>query len=252
MAIVDKGHGSPIVLVPSLQGRWEYLSPAVDALARSHRVITFSLRDERDGLDGLVDQIGAALDDRGLARAAICGVSFGGRVALRFAAQRPERTSALVLVSTPGPGWHLKPSHQWCARHPLLAAPACFSVMAARIRSELAVAIPDRQQRRDFVMRQSRLLGRAPLSPARMAARALLIDGADIAAECAAVSAPTLIVAGETAIDHVVPADGASNFARLIAGSHTVTLEHTGHLGCITRPTEFAELVRSFLECSFK
>ncbi|MSO49750.1 MAG: hypothetical protein EXQ49_07580 [Acidobacteria bacterium] len=84
-----------------------------------------------------------ALDERGLARAAICGVSFGGRVALRFAARRPERTEALVLVSAPGPGWHLKPSHRWGARHPLLAAPAFFAVMGVRLWSELAVAMGD-------------------------------------------------------------------------------------------------------------
>jgi len=234
-------------LVPSLQGRWEYLEPAVDALAASHRVLTFSLRDEQDGLDGLVAQVEAALDDRGITRAAICGVSFGGRVALRFAAQRPERTEALVLVSVPGPGWHLKPSHQWAARHPLLAAPAFFPVMAARLGSELAVAIPDKRLRRDFVIRQARRLWRAPLSPTRMAARAALIDGLDIAAECAAVSAPTLIVTGESQLDHVVPAGGAAGFARLIPGSRTLTLEQTGHLGCITRPEAFADLVRTFL-----
>lgn len=247
VTIVDRGHGNPIVLVPSLQGRWEYLEPAVDALTRSHRVITFSLRDEQGGLDGLVAQVEAALDDREITRATICGVSFGGRIALRFAARRPERTEALVLVSAPGPGWHLRPSHRWAARHPRLAAPAFFSIMGARLWSELAVAIPDRRQRRDFVMRQGRQLWRAPLSPTRMAARAALIDGLDIADECAAVSAPTLIISGEAHLDHVVPAGGAADFARLIPGSRSVTLAHTGHLGCITRPQAFAEIVDAFL-----
>jgi hypothetical protein len=41
MQIVDRGHGVPIVLVPGIQGRWEYLGRTVDALAQAFRVITF-------------------------------------------------------------------------------------------------------------------------------------------------------------------------------------------------------------------
>ena len=33
--IVDKGHGTPIVLIPGVQGRWEWMRPTVDALATS-------------------------------------------------------------------------------------------------------------------------------------------------------------------------------------------------------------------------
>src|SRR5258707_59240 len=120
MRIIDKGQGPPLVLVPGLQGRWEYFRPTVEALARSHRVLTFSLCDEpgwqapaasASGLDRFVAQVDAALDDRGVTRAVICGVSFGGVVALRFAARHPDRVSALIVASTPGPGWHLKESH---------------------------------------------------------------------------------------------------------------------------------------------
>ena len=34
------------MLIPGIQGRWEYIGPAVDALASSFRVITFALCDE--------------------------------------------------------------------------------------------------------------------------------------------------------------------------------------------------------------
>ena len=33
MDIIDRGSGPPLVLIPGLQGRWEYLRPAVDALS---------------------------------------------------------------------------------------------------------------------------------------------------------------------------------------------------------------------------
>ena len=127
MKIVDKGSGAPLVLVPPLQGRWEYMSGTVDALAGSFRVITFSLCGERGsglrfdrarGLANFESQVVQALDDRGIDRAVICGVSFGGIVALRVAAAHPQRTAALVLASTPGPRFRLRPRHLMYARMP--------------------------------------------------------------------------------------------------------------------------------------
>jgi pimeloyl-ACP methyl ester carboxylesterase len=231
------------------------MAPAVDALARSHRVVTFSLSDGRRagqesgrcGIDIMVDQLEGVLDDRGLARATICGVSMGGRVALRFAARRPERTAALVLVSVPGPSWHLRPSHRLYSRLPWLFAPLFFAGMPGRLREEIAVAIPGRRDRLAFVRRQLLTALRAPVSPARLAAHARLIEGMNSEADCALVSAPTLIMSGEASLDHVVPAEGTCDFARLIAGARAMTLVQTGHLGCITRPTAFADALRQFL-----
>src|SRR5665213_2822694 len=121
MNVVDRGTGPVLVLVPGIQGRWEYLRPAVDALASSFRVLTFPLCGERAsgrrldpsrGFDDYADQIQRVLDDRVIDRAAICGVSFGGLAALRFAATRPERTAALILASTPGPLFRLRARHE--------------------------------------------------------------------------------------------------------------------------------------------
>src|SRR5437763_1441318 len=109
---VERGSGAPLVFVPPLQGRWEYMNDTVDALASRMRVVTFSLCGERGsgmrfdrtrGLANYVDQTIGALDDRRIDRAVVCGVSFGGVVALHVAAEHPDRVGALVLASTPGP-----------------------------------------------------------------------------------------------------------------------------------------------------
>jgi len=80
----------PLVLVPGVQGRWEYMRRTVDALSAHFRVVTFSLRG--NSIDEYADQIAGALDERQIDRAIVCGVSFGGRVALRFAATARART----------------------------------------------------------------------------------------------------------------------------------------------------------------
>jgi pimeloyl-ACP methyl ester carboxylesterase len=40
---IDIGSGPPLVLIPGLQGRWEWMRPTVDALAAEFRVISYTL-----------------------------------------------------------------------------------------------------------------------------------------------------------------------------------------------------------------
>jgi pimeloyl-ACP methyl ester carboxylesterase len=232
------------------------MSRTVDALAAAHRTIVYSLAGEpgtqangtsSPTLDDLARQLAGVLDERGVSRAVVCGVSFGGLVALHFAAQYPERTRALVLASVPGPGWHLRPSHRAYVRSPWLAAPLFFAGMPARLRREIYTALPERRQRRSFLLGLLPLVFRAPVSPARMAGRARLIDGIDNLVDCRRVSAPTLVVTGEPELDHVVPVDGSASYAALIPTAKAVTLDATGHLGPVTRPDRFASVVTSFL-----
>src|SRR5262245_24122277 len=126
------GTGPPLVLIPGIQGRWEYLQPAIDALSKFFRVISFPLAGEREsgatfdqslGLDNYTRQLAGILDRRGLDAATICGISFGGLAAIRFAASHPERTAALVLVSTPGPDLNLARRHRVYIRAPWLFGP---------------------------------------------------------------------------------------------------------------------------------
>jgi pimeloyl-ACP methyl ester carboxylesterase len=256
MTIIDRGSGPALVLVPGIQGRWEYLRPAVDALASSFRVLTFPLIGERAsgarfdrtrGFDEYADQIQRVLDDRHADRAAICGVSFGGLAALRFAATRPDRTSALILASTPGPFFHLRKRHLLYARVPWLFGPLFLAESPARLRREIAVALPNHGDRSRFLRWQLMTLLRAPLSMTRMAERARLLASNGAAADCSRVTSPTLIVTGEPRLDYVVPVEGTSHYVECIAGARAITLAHTGHLGTITRPKAFADLVAQFV-----
>ena len=65
----------PVVLMPGIQGRWEWMAPAVDALAERCRVITFSLCDEPTsgfafdparGIENYLAQVDEAFDRAGL------------------------------------------------------------------------------------------------------------------------------------------------------------------------------------------
>jgi pimeloyl-ACP methyl ester carboxylesterase len=247
--IIDRGDGPALVLIPGIQGRWEYMRPAVDALSRVFRVITFSLKS--DGLDAHAREVDAALTHAGADRAVICGVSFGGVVAARFAAAHPERTGALVLVSTPGPDWRPLRRHRAYARVPWLLGPLFLIESPWRMRAELEAALPDGRARRAFKASVLRTFLSAPVSLGRMAARARIIDDTeerDLRSDCARITAPTLIVTGEPALDHVVPVESSLEFARLIRGARAEVIAGTGHLGSVTRPDAFVALVRRFVE----
>jgi 3-oxoadipate enol-lactonase len=244
--IVDRGSGPPLVLIPGLQGRWEYLRPAVDALSASFRVLTFSLGSE--DLDGYAREVAAVMTVAGIERATICGVSFGGLIAVRFAAQNPARCDALVLASTPRPALRLRTRHQVYVRAPWIFGPLFLAETPWRLRPEIRAAIPDARARRQFSLRALQTVMSAPVSLSAMAARARMISTEDVGPECARITAPTLVVTGERDLDHVVPVEGSCEYLRLIPNSRAVVLERTGHLGSITRPDAFAAIVRTFTE----
>jgi pimeloyl-ACP methyl ester carboxylesterase len=81
-----------------------------------------------------------------------------------------------------------------------------------------------------------------------MAARARVIATTNLEADCASIHAPTMILTGERHLDHVVPVEGSAVYQRLIPHARAAVLPQTGHLGSITRPHEFAAIVRNFVE----
>jgi 3-oxoadipate enol-lactonase len=244
--LIDRGSGPPLVLIPGLQGRWEYLRPAVEALSQSFRVLTFSLG--AADLDGYADNVADLMMTARVERATICGVSFGGLIAVRFAARYPARCEALILASTPQPLLRLRPRHQFYLRAPWIFGPIFLAETPFRLRPEIRAAIPDAKERRRFSLRSLRTALGAPVSLSRIAGRARMITREDVTADCARIAAPTLVLTGEAHLDHVVPVDGSSEYLRLIPNARAAVLERTGHLGSITRPDAFAATVRTFTE----
>jgi len=237
-----------LVLVPGIQGRWEYMQPTVEALSKRFDVGTFSLRADARSLDDYVGQITDDLERHRVEGAVICGISFGGLVALRFAATHASRARALVLASTPAPDVTLRPRHRLYVRMPSIFGPLFLIETPWRLRAEIAAAFPHRRDRVAFRRQALRIFRSAPISFSQMAARALLMTSENLEADCANVTAPTLVVTGERELDHVVPVDGSNAYTRLIHGARGAVIERTGHLGVITRPDAFANLVCGFVD----
>ena len=253
--IVDKGGGTPIVLVPGLQGRWEWMRPTVDALARHHRVITFSLCDERTSpfpcdpgkaFENYVEQVDLALDRAGLDQAVIAGVSYGGLIATEFAARRPQRVSALVLASALHRTWHPNGLQRQFLKAPRLMSPVFVATAPQRMRPELVATFPRFLARLKFQTRFGLSVMFALASPVKMARR---IDWATQHqfADCGCIEAPALIVTGEPGLDRVVPVDVTRRYLDELRSAQHVILRRTGHNGLVTRPDEFADVLGRFV-----
>jgi pimeloyl-ACP methyl ester carboxylesterase len=260
MRIVDLGSGPPLVVVPGIQGRWEWMKPAIDALARRCRVITFSLADEPScrtafdagsGFSCYVDQVAGAMDQAGLREATICGVSYGGLIAAAFAARYPERTSAVVLVSAIPPTWTPDERIDFYLRAPRLLTPL-FMIGALRMYPEIAAATPGALSGLVAAMRHGRNVLTHMFSPGRMARRVTLLRGLSLEDELGRLHMRTLVVTGEAGLDRVVPVARTAEYLRLWPHAQHVVLPRTGHLGLITRPTDFADIVTTFLSSASK
>jgi 3-oxoadipate enol-lactonase len=253
--LFDHGKGPAVVVVPGLQGRWEWSKPALCQLATSCRAISYSLcgdlgsraRLERGlGLENYVRQLDRVLDRTGLQRAVVCGVSFGGYVALRYAAQHPDRVAGLILASAPGPGW--RPNAQqanWISR-PWLSAPAFVATSPLRLWPEVSATFPQLGARLTFLARQGFRCIASPMIPSVMAARVHCVADVDFEADCRRIVAPTLVVTGEESLDRVVPVSSTRLYTRLIPRAEYRMLARTGHMGSLTQPENFAAIVSEF------
>jgi pimeloyl-ACP methyl ester carboxylesterase len=83
--------------------------------------------------------------------------------------------------------------------------------------------------------------------PSLMAERIRLAQQTDFAPDCSRIRVPTLILTGEEPLDRVVPVSSTRLFSTLIAGAESGVLERTGHLGSMTQPLRFAEVVGKFV-----
>jgi pimeloyl-ACP methyl ester carboxylesterase len=254
MNIVDRGSGVPIVVIPGIQGRWEWMKPGIDALAHNARVITFSLADEPSsgahfdeaaGFWNYVEQVRNALDATRVATAAVCGVSYGGLIAGAFAARYPARVSSLIRASALPPSWRPDARVTFYLRAPWLLSPL-FCVGAVRLYREIAASRDTFWSGVTAAYSAGVNALRHIFHPSRMARRVHLLESVGIASELACVKVPTLLVTGEESLERVVPPRMTREYLTIWPDARVETLARTGHLGIITRPREFATLVSSF------
>lgn len=155
------------------------------------------------------DEVIAALEETG--PAVLLGHSFGGRVAVRVAAKRPELVRGLVLTGVPL--LRLRPAPK---------PPLRFRVVRALARRGILPASVLERMRERF--------GSPDYRAARGVMRDVLVTvlHEDYRDDLARIAAPARFVWG--AADDQAPADAGRAAAELVAGARFRTVEGAGHL----------------------
>jgi pimeloyl-ACP methyl ester carboxylesterase len=257
----DKGQGPPVVVIQGLHGRWEWTRVALEALARRCRVLSYSLAgdfgsgyryDATLGFANYMKQLADIMSAARLERAALVGISFGGFVATHFAASHGAQTSSLVLASAPGPGWTPNARQARWLSKPWLSSPVFVASSPFRLWPEVRAALGGVGPSLAFLARQGCRAAVAPAIPSLMSARIRDTSGVDVAADCARITVPTLVITGEERLDRVVPVETTKRYASMIRGARYELMTGTGHLGVLTQPDRFATLVSDFVHANYR
>jgi pimeloyl-ACP methyl ester carboxylesterase len=225
------GRGPAILFVHGWLGSWRYWVPSMQALSPRYRAYALDLwgfgdsgkRPERYALEAQTALLPRFMDQLGIARAAVVGHALGAAVALRFAAERPEMVTRLMLVSAP------------------VVGPA----ISARLGSQGAPALLDWLLGRDPAVEQLGVEAGKSDPPAReVSLRALM--AADLRPHMAQVRAPCLLVHGERDPAIAPPTDGL--FPETEAAFHRILLEESRHFPMLEEAAKFNRLLADFLE----
>ncbi len=188
-------------------------------------------------LDGLMERLGVAQAD-------VVGSSMGGRIAWRFAAERPARVRRLVLMAPDGfasAGF----TYDRPAGVPLLMRALPYTLPMPLLRGGVAPAYADAASLTESALERYRDMMIAPGVRAaildRMATHVLVPPEPFLRG----IAAPVLLLWGES--DRMVPAAHAADYARELRDSRTVVLPGLGHVPMEEDPPRALAPVQAFL-----
>jgi 3-oxoadipate enol-lactonase len=249
------GEGPELVLLHEGVCDSRMWDPQWEAFTRSHRVLRFDFRGYgrtplSPGSYSAAKDVIELLDEHGFERAALVGVSLGGRVALEVALAQPERVSALVLVGSglPGHDWSDEMKATWEEEEAAFNAGDLDRAVEVTLRTW--VDGPRRKPedvdpavRAKVAEMQKRAL-ELYAEVGDDAEEELLV--ADVADRLGEIRARTLVAVGAEDVPDILAI--ADKLAGEIPGARRATIEDTAHVPSLERPHEFERLVLGFVE----
>jgi 3-oxoadipate enol-lactonase len=188
----------------------------------------------------MATDIAALLDARGIAgQVALAGVAVGGAIALQFAAQYPERTSA-VIVGSPATGIAAARRPAAFERLAKIEAEGMSSVVEDAMLNGYAPEL--RGDGKRFEQFRARWLGNDPSSYATIWR---MLANAEMQEVLGKIKCPALAIGGS--LDRVWPPAIAEEVATTISGARYVEVR-TGHYMAVQTPDLVANCIDEFLK----
>jgi len=247
------GEGEPLLLIPGLGGTcrvWDAIAPELAAqfslILVDNRGIGRSVaRHKPRTLADYGADLVELLDELQLDRAHVLGLSLGGIIAQRFAADHPSRVDRLVLVSC---------AHRFTAYlrgmasllgHSLRRFPRRVFVQTMELLGTAPLYLDANEQEIESLVGQR---CREDLHARAMAVQLRCLLRSEVDPDEFRISAPTLVVAGEH--DALIPNCYARLMAERIPGSRFVLVPGAGHNPMVEVPQAVLPQIAQFLHGS--
>jgi pimeloyl-[acyl-carrier protein] methyl ester esterase len=245
------GEGAPLLLIHGWGMHGGIWGDAVSQLARHFRVHCVDLPGHGASimhpspytLDAVVEALSARFDEP----LAVCGWSFGGQVALRWARLAPQQVQRLVLVaSTPcfveREDWvfgmeqaNLRQFAEDLERNPAVA-----------LRRFLALQVHGSEWERELLAGlRSRLFSRGEPDVNALRGGLEILGDADLRAELPTIRQPVLAIAGER--DRLVPPEASFYLAQTLPDARVEEIAGAAHVPFLSHPEFFVRRVTDFL-----
>ncbi len=244
------GSGRPLLLLNGIMmscGSWkEFIEP----LSAQNTLILLDMLDQGKsdrmscGYDHSVQLrlVHALLDELGLEKVCIAGISYGSEVGLEYALDHPERVERLMLFNATaatgpwlgdiGKAWNLASDDgekYYYTAIPVIYSPRFYREHNDWMENRKKTLFPVFSNR-DFIQAMIRLTDSS--------------EGYDVSARLGEVKCPTLIVSCSQ--DYLTPAEEQQYLAQRIPDSHYVVIQDSGHASMYEQPMLFASLILGF------
>lgn len=236
---------TPVVLIHALGLDHKMWSETASVLAQNHRVIAYDVRAHGASrhapapfdMQRLSEDLVELLNALGLRRAHVVGLSMGGVIAQTLATRHPERVESLTLIATPS-----RPQAAFSAR----GASGLRDGMNAQVVPTLTRWFtPDQLAENTQVVNYARDMVKSDDAKdweASWQAMATM----DVFDRLPAVTAPTLVIAGEADVS-CPPGLMFRDIAQRIPSARFEIITGAPHMVSLTAPGELATSINRFL-----
>jgi proline iminopeptidase len=265
-ALGTRGTSLPIIAVnggPGLTHAYMVQNDVWERIARKHMVVFYDQRGTggskpvnsvaslpAQDMQAQVADLEAVRQTLRLDKFALLGDSYGGLVAMAYAAAYPQHVARLILSDSPGPSWksivHLLPEvfpdvQEQDAKEMQKLGAVTDAAARASLRNHFRMIFYSPEKRDAYMAR----MGDLGFEPAVSEAVAKATENLDLAASLGAFHFPTLVINGR--YDMNVAPLTAWRLAHAIPDARLVLFEHSGHLPSYEEPDKYVQILEGFL-----
>jgi len=244
------GYGTPVVMLHGYPFNRTMWSDQVEALAARHRILIPDLRGHGESeataepatMEEMARDVSSLMEELDISRAAVCGLSMGGYVALALYKMFPLRARALVLADTRAGAdtEEARANREVQAKKALAEGMAGIAdAMLPKLLSPNTVA-----KNPSVVARVREMMVKTKPEGAAAALRGMALRS-DHTQFLSRVVAPAMIMVGKE--DAITPVSESEFMHKEIGGSRLKVIEGAGHVSNIEQPERFNEALSKFL-----